>query len=113
MDKKLNRQIGYTKPKTVKTTSAKADNKSAVVGYTIVKKEEPPLLPEVIRVNKTKKIIAWIKKHPMFAWGRMCVLLEINKGNFSQTLKSKTPSYISSENIEKIEHVISDYGYEK
>lgn len=107
----MNRQIGYTKPKTVKATSAKVTNKSSIVAHAVVKKE-PALPPEIIRINKTKKVIAWIKKHPMFAWGRMCVLLDINKGNFSQTLQSKTPS-ISITNIKKIEHVISDYGYEK
>lgn len=112
MDKKLNRQIGYKKPTTVKATSTKATNYSSVVAYTVVKKEKPAPSPEEAKAIKEKKIIAWINSHPMFKWGSMCLLLKINKGNFHGNLSSKKP-FISLENIKKIEQVISDYGYEK
>lgn len=105
----MTRQIGYKKENN--PTKKAAPKPPAKPKTSVVKKEKAEIVPED-RFAKTRVLIAWIKAHPMFAWGRMCVLLNINKGNFGQTLNSEM-FILSKENIEKIEHVISDYGYEK
>lgn len=97
MEKTLSRKIGY-KPNTtevVKPAKQKATAPTKVV--------QPP-------ATTAQDIVAFIKSHPLIAWGRMCVQLNIDKGNFQKALLSERPS-ISAENILKIEAALKDYGF--
>ena len=104
MEKTLKREIGYKPEQTTKNVSPTK----------VVDKKPPKTTPVVVEDPKLKalKIVVWLKAHPFFAWGRMCVALGIDKGNFKRTLDSENPS-INENNIVKIENALKNYGYGK
>lgn len=99
---KLNRQIGYVKPKESDEIKAIELPKSNEI-----KIDE---LPNLIRL-KSKKIVSWINSHPAIKWSLICKNVGIDKGNFHKILKSDKPS-IKIENIVKLEKELKKYGYE-
>lgn len=99
---RLNRQIGYIKPKENIGVKNFEEKKSEQIGI-----DE---LPNLIK-TKSKKITTWIKSHPAIKWSLICKNIGIDKGNFQKTLKSENPS-IKIENIIKLEKELKKYGYE-
>ena len=55
-----------------------------------------------------EKLYKWFATHPLFSINGMCKLVKIDTGNFSRYLMAKK---IPEKYIEKIEKVISSYGY--
>lgn len=104
MEKTLKREIGYKPEKTTKKATT-----TPVVSKLEVK--NTPVVVEEAK-SKAKEITTWLKSHPFFAWGRMCVALGIDKGNFQKILNSEKPS-MSENNITKIENALKNYGYGK
>ena len=94
MDKTLKRNIGY--------------KKSKITTPVVVKPKE--VVVDVPRASPAKDIVEWIKAHPWIAWGRMCIELGLDKGNFKRTMDSENPS-IKAEIIIKIETGLKNYGY--
>lgn len=99
---KLNRQIGYIKPKESDETRP----------IELPKFDETKIdeLPNLIKL-KSKSITSWINSHPAIKWTLICKNLGIDKGNFHKILKSENPS-IKIENIIKLEKELKKYGYE-
>lgn len=114
MDKKLNRQIGYKPGTSVPKKEEVSDFKKPVPKLPAAPEVDnrPERSSESINFADTKRIVSWLKSHPMFAWGRMCGVIGLNKGNFSSMLKSSKP-YINPNTIPKIEGVLKEYGYKK
>ena len=99
---KLNRQIGYIKPKESNETTLAEPKK-----IDEIKIDD---LPNLIKL-KSKRITNWINSHPAIKWSVICKNVGIDKGNFQKTLKSENPS-IKIENIVKLEKELKKYGYE-
>ncbi len=72
----------------------------------------PIKVEDVLALQKlhSEKIVAWLKEHPDFKWTPMCKSLEIDKGYFSRTIRSKEPIF-KLEHIVLIENKIKQYGY--
>jgi hypothetical protein len=102
MATRLNRQIGYIKPK--ESLDLKISQEVKFEEITVSE------IPDLIKL-KSKKITSWIKSHPAIKWSFICKSVGIDKGNFQKILKSDSP-IIKIENIIKLEKELKKYGYE-
>jgi len=114
----LKRKIGYLKPQAVKKNT-ESGSITFNAGTLIVKDKNlaeglrslPICMKNLTEKESSKKIVTWVKDHPLFKWGAMCAKLKIDKGNFQRTLNSKNPN-IKPDIISKIEEVLREYGYQ-
>lgn len=112
MDKRTTRQIGFKRNAVnvpAKTPKPEKEIKESQV-EDVPKSEIDLSKVAQIQEAKSLKIIKWIKDHPDFKWGAMCVKLKIDKSNFYRIIKSSVPE-IKLEQIPVIEKYIKHYGY--
>jgi hypothetical protein len=113
MDKNLSRKILFDK----KAATQSPEKPKKQDKETEKPKAEPPKQPEIkfqpdSSPNAALKPISWINSHPEFKWSAMCLKIGLDKSNFKRVLDAETP-VLRSEQVEKIENFLKNYGYAK